>query len=82
MLNVVFLATDANGAPSSTAKQVVAAINAEPEAAALLKATTYRDDAGAGIVAPAPVNLTDFLNAPASYRAAVPAAPVPHRHGP
>ena len=47
----VFLATDAAGAPSSTAAQVVAAINAKPEAAALLMATTYRGNAGAGIVA-------------------------------
>ena len=34
----VFLATDATGAPNSTAAQVVAAINAKPEAAALLTA--------------------------------------------
>jgi hypothetical protein len=63
----VFLATDATGALSSTAKQVVDAINAKPEAAALLSATTYRGNAGAGIVQPrARVNLSDFLNAPAS----------------
>ncbi len=63
----VFLATDANGAPSSTAKQVVDAINASPAAAALVLATTYRNNAGAGIVAPrARINLSDFLNAPQS----------------
>src|SRR3954447_19954583 len=63
-----FLATDANGALTSTAKQVIDAINAKPEAAALVEATTYRNNAGAGIVAPrARVNLSDFLNAPASY---------------
>ncbi len=62
-----FLATDANGAPSSTAKQVVDAINAKPEAAALVTASTYRGNAGGGIV-PARVrtNLSDFLAAPAS----------------
>jgi hypothetical protein len=63
-----FLATDANGASSSTAAQVIAAINAKPEAAALLTATTYRGNAGAGIVpVRARTNLSDFLNAPASY---------------
>ena len=63
----VFLATDANGASKSTAAEVVAAINAKPEAAALLTATTYRGNAGAGIVpARARVNLSDFLAAPAS----------------
>src|SRR3954447_13009378 len=63
-----FLATDANGALTSTAKQVVDAINAKPEAFALVEATTYRGNAGAGIVQPrSRVNLSDFLNAPASY---------------
>ena len=63
----VFLATDANGAASSTAAQVVAAINASPAAAALVTATTYRGNAGAGIVpSRARVNLSDFLAAPAS----------------
>ncbi len=62
-----FLATDGAGALTSTAKQVVDAINAKPEAAALVLATTYRNNAGAGIVQPrARVNLSDFLNAPAS----------------
>ena len=68
MLIEAFLATDATGALTSTAKQVVDAINAKPEAAALLEATTYRNNAGAGIVQPrARANLSDFLNAPASY---------------
>ena len=63
---VVNLATDAGGASTSTAAQVVAAINASPEAAALASAMTYRSNAGAGIVIPrAKVNLDDFLNAPA-----------------
>ena len=63
----VFLGTDAAGALNSTAKQVVDAINAKPEAAALLTATTYRGNAGAGIVSVrARTNLSDFLNAPAS----------------
>ncbi len=53
---------------TSTAKQVVDAINAKPEAAALVLATTYRGNAGAGIVpVRARTNLSDFLNAPASY---------------
>ena len=62
-----FLGTDASGALNSTAKQVVDAINASPAAAALLTATTYRGNAGAGIVvARSRTNLSDFLNAPPS----------------
>ncbi len=62
-----FLGTDAGGALNSTAKQVVDAINASPEAAALVTATTYRNSAGAGIVTTrSRTNLSDFLNAPAS----------------
>ena len=63
----VVLGTDGTGALSSTAKQVVDAINASPAAAALVKATTYRGNRGTGIVQPrARTNLSDFLNAPAS----------------
>jgi hypothetical protein len=59
---VVTLGTDATGAISSTAAQVVQAINASPEASALVVALTYRGNAGAGIVQPrAKVNLSDFL---------------------
>jgi hypothetical protein len=62
-----FLGTDTTGAPNSTAKQVVDAINAKPEAAALVTAATFRGNAGLGIVpARARTNLSDFLNAPAS----------------
>ena len=63
----VVLGTDSTGALSSTAKQVVDAINASPAAAALVKATTFRGNRGTGIVQPrARTNLSDFLNAPAS----------------
>ena len=63
----VFLGTDSTGALNSTAKQVVDAINASPAASALVMATTYRGNRGAGIVQPrARTNLSDFLNAPAS----------------
>jgi hypothetical protein len=63
----VSLATDGSGAVTSTAKQVVDAINGAPAAAALLSATTYRGNAGGGVVvARARVNLSDFLNAPPS----------------
>ncbi|MEV0345069.1 M14 family zinc carboxypeptidase [Nonomuraea sp. NPDC050680] len=66
----VSLATDGSGAPTSTAAQVVAAINATPGIA--VKATTYRTDAGQGVMAPAPLTqLSDFLKAPAD----VPRAP-------
>src|SRR3954469_2591902 len=64
---VVTLATNAAGAPSSTAAQVVAALNADPAASALMNAYTYANNAGAGIVpVHAKVSLSDFLNAPAS----------------
>jgi hypothetical protein len=63
----VSLATDAAGALSSSAKQVVDAINANPNATALLRASTYRGNPGKGIVpARARTNLSDFLNAPVS----------------
>src|SRR3954453_10566958 len=45
----VNLATDANGAITSTAKQVVDAINANAQAAALVTASTYRGNAGASV---------------------------------
>jgi hypothetical protein len=61
----VSLATNSTGALASTAAQVVAAINAHAGASALVKALTYRGNAGAGIVQVRPkVNLSDFLNAP------------------
>jgi hypothetical protein len=61
----VSLGTDANGALSSTAAQVIEAINAHPGASALVVALTYRGNAGAGIVQPrVKVNLCDFLAAP------------------
>ena len=60
---VVGLATDAAGALSSTAAQVVAAINATPAASARLVALTYRGNAGDGHRAAAregePVRLPD-----------------------
>ena len=60
---VVTLATGANGALTSTAAQVAAAINAHPGAAAKLVAQTYRGNAGAGVVQARPKgNLSDFLD--------------------
>jgi hypothetical protein len=53
-------------APTSTAAQVVAAINGSP-AGELVTASLYRTNAGAGVVAPtAQTRLDDFLNAPTS----------------
>ncbi|MEV4625006.1 M14 family zinc carboxypeptidase [Micromonospora sp. NPDC049523] len=64
---MVSLATDAAGALSSTAAQVVAALNADAAASALLTASTYRGNAGTGLVAAAGVTrLSDNLQAPAS----------------
>ena len=58
----VSLATNAASEQTSTAAQVVEAINTSPAASALVKAITYRGNAGAGIVQPrANVNLSDFL---------------------
>ncbi|WP_169947980.1 M14 family metallopeptidase [Microbispora sp. H11081] len=64
---VVGLATDASGAVTSTASQVVAALNGDSAASALLTAALYRTSTGAGVVAAAPATkLTDGLKAPAS----------------
>ncbi|MEU2613931.1 M14 family metallopeptidase [Micromonospora sp. NPDC007271] len=61
----VSLATNASGTVTSTATQVVAALNAN--AGSLVRAYTYRGDAGAGVVpAAARTVLTDNLKAPAS----------------
>ncbi len=62
---VVNLGTNAGGTPVSTAAQVVAAINAAPDASALVVATTYRGNTGTGVVAAAATaQMTDGLNAP------------------
>lgn len=63
---LVELATDSEGKVTSTASQVVAALNAE--ASDLVSATTYRNTGGTGTVAPTTisVSLTDNLNAPAN----------------
>ncbi|WP_432925088.1 M14 family metallopeptidase [Microbispora sp. CA-135349] len=64
---VVNLATDASGAVGSTAAQVVAALNGDSAASALLTAALYRTGTGTGVVAAAPATkLTDNLKAPAS----------------
>ncbi|WP_139979407.1 M14 family zinc carboxypeptidase [Nocardioides litoris] len=58
-------ATDASGAVTSTAAAVVAALNADPRASALLTAYTYRGSAGTGTVLPTRLlGLDDNLNAP------------------
>lgn len=62
----VSLATNAAGAPSSTAAQVVAAINASPAASAIVQAYTYRGNTGTGVVAATTATLTDGLSAPDS----------------
>lgn len=60
----VSLATDASGAVTSTAAEVVAALNAHVSQSVV--AYTYRGDAGSGVVAPAAKTmLTDGLSAPA-----------------
>jgi Zinc carboxypeptidase/Chitobiase/beta-hexosaminidase C-terminal domain len=60
---IVTLGTDAAGAPSSTAADVVEAINGDPEASRLVVAGTYRGSEGGGIVERRTrVNLSDFLS--------------------
>ncbi|MBE2318009.1 chitobiase/beta-hexosaminidase C-terminal domain-containing protein [Solirubrobacter sp. CPCC 204708] len=62
---VVSLATNAQGAVVSTAKDVVDAINANAAATALVTASTYRGNAGAGIPRTGEtLTLRDYLNAP------------------
>jgi hypothetical protein len=62
---VVDLATDAAGAPSSTAAQVINAINKDDAARQLVVAGTYRGSDGAGIVEPrVRTALSDFLTTP------------------
>ncbi|WP_269211199.1 M14 family zinc carboxypeptidase [Nocardioides sp. cx-169] len=62
----VSVATDATGAIVSTAAEVVAALLADPSAAALVDAYPYRGETGAGVVRATPViTLSDNLNAPA-----------------
>lgn len=61
---IVNLATDADGKVTSTAAQVVAAINATTGTP--LRSFLYRGNAGAGVVAPGAVTLTDNLSAPAN----------------
>jgi hypothetical protein len=62
----VFTSTDATGAPTATAAQVIEAINSSPATGGVVHAFTYRGNAGNGI---AETNrgrqtLSDFLNAP------------------
>ncbi len=62
----VSLATGSSGAITSTAAEVVAAINASPAASALVVAYTYRGNAGGGVVSAGSADLTDGLSAPES----------------
>ncbi|MFD6100400.1 M14 family metallopeptidase [Nocardiopsis flavescens] len=58
----VSLATDGGGAVTTTAAEAVAAVNAG--AGDLVRAFTYRGDAGNGVVLPERVRADDFLDAP------------------
>jgi hypothetical protein len=60
----ISLATDAAGSLISTAAEVRDAINADPNASALVYADPYRENSGDGIVPAATIQLSDFLNAP------------------
>jgi hypothetical protein len=71
----VSLATNASSALTSTAAQIVAAVNADPAASALVKALTFQNNTGTG-VAPATLklSLSDFL----AVSTAIPASGIPH----
>ena len=63
----VSLATGGTGAVTSTAKQVVDAINAHPAAANVLTASLFRTNPGSGVVMAGPVSpLSDLLRAPST----------------
>src|SRR4051794_4089163 len=63
----IFPATDAAGAVTSTANQVIAAINADPDASKIVRATKYRTASGNGIVEPSIASpLSDLLRAPST----------------
>ncbi|HWM11585.1 MAG TPA: M14 family zinc carboxypeptidase [Solirubrobacteraceae bacterium] len=64
----VSLATDSGGAITSTAAQVVAALNAHPQISALVTASIYRTSPANGVVVAGPVSpLSDLLRAPATF---------------
>lgn len=60
----VNLATDAAGNITSTAADVIAAINADPDASALIRADPYRESSASGLVSPQSIELSDYLSAP------------------
>jgi hypothetical protein len=61
-------ATDSAGAITSTAAQVVAAVNADAAASNLVLASLWRTSPGGGVVAAGPVSpLSDLLRAPATF---------------
>ncbi|HET6549538.1 MAG TPA: M14 family zinc carboxypeptidase [Solirubrobacter sp.] len=63
----VFPATDDQGAVTSTANQVIAAINADEDATKIVRATKYRQSSGDGIVEPGVRSpLSDLLRAPST----------------
>ena len=64
----VSLATDSAGAITSTAAQVVAALNANAQVAAVVTASVYRTSPGDQTVVAGPVSpLSDLLRAPATF---------------
>ena len=62
----VSVATDATGAPVTTAAQVVAALNADQDISAIATAYTYRGNAGNDVIDTGTVPFSDGLNAPDS----------------
>src|SRR4051794_10903504 len=65
----VSLATNATGAITSTAAQVIAAVNASPAASAVIEASRYRTSAADGVVVPSDVSpLSDLLKAPPTIK--------------
>jgi hypothetical protein len=72
---MVSLATNASSVATSTAADVVAAINASPAASALVKALTYQNSTGTGVVpATQKLSLSDFL----AVSTSIPGSGIPH----
>jgi hypothetical protein len=60
----ISLATDGAGSITSTAAEVIAAINGDAEASSLVRADPYRESSADGLVSPQSITLSDYLEAP------------------
>jgi len=61
----ISLATDGAGGLTSSAAEVIAAINNDTAASSLVRADPYRESSADGLVSPQSITLSDYLSAPA-----------------